>query len=476
MDRKEMFAKVGDGLRDPGSLADAMEKSGFSRKDVNAVRFMVSADEESFRTAVLSEDSASSSEAVTRLSEETSIARPAVASLVEDMRHALGLERPKKHDSELMEVKNAGNNTMVGPGGFIFRPNPDRARCFDLYRYKGEAREVEIPEAVVMGGLRYEVRTISDSAFKDTEVESIKLHKGIRSVGATAFKGCSRLASIMIPETVSEIGEGAFRECSALKSIEVEEGSPSFVSVGGLVYSKGLSALLHVPGGIEGAVEVHEGAKAIGPFAFWRCRGVSSVKLPESLESIGNSAFSGCTGLSSIHIPASVSSIGDYAFNECAGIEKFEVDAGNRNYKSVDGRLLTADMKTLVRAPGGIAGTVVVDDVEAIGMNAFGCCEKLEAVRIGPEVRSIGRDAFKGCTSMKTLEISEGVSSIDRYAFFGCKSLEKVRIPGSVTSMGTWAFGECDSLKKAEVPSTLELNPTFFPQGTEIVRMRGKNN
>ena len=476
MDRRELFEKIADRLRDPASLARTMSESGFDKKDVNVVKFMVSASEENFMTAAYSEDASASTKAVTKLSEETSIERATIASIIAEIRSTLGLVRSATHVSELMEVKNAGNNLMLGPGGFLFRPDPNRVRSLFLYRYVGEDRDVEVPEAVQMGGLRYEVDSIGDSAFKGTKVESVALHDGIRTVGATAFRDCTELKSMMIPRTVLEVGVGAFRGCSALPSIEVEEGSRGYASVDGIVYDKDLKELLHAPGGMGGDVKIPEGTERIGAFAFYGCEKMASV-LPDTMKSIGDSAFNGCSGLSAMRMPASLDSIGGYAFSGCSGIREFSVEDGNTTYSSIDGCLCSKDGKVLIKAPAGNETEARIPaSVEEVGTGAFGGCLKIEKARIGPGVRSVGQDAFKGCSNLKALEISEGVESIGKYAFFGCTSLEEVVVPDTVRSMGTWAFGDCSALKKASVPSSLELGPTSFAQSTEIVRRRGKNN
>jgi hypothetical protein len=303
------------------------------------------------------------------------------------------------------------------------------------------------------------------------------LHDGIKTVGATAFRGCTELKSMTIPRTVLEVGVGAFRGCSALPSIEVEEGSRGYASVDGIVYDRDLKELLHAPGRLAGDVKIPEGTERIGAFAFYGCERMTAVCLPDTLKAIGDSAFNGCSGLAALGIPASLDSIGGYVFSGCSGIEGFSVEDGNATYSSIDGCLCSKDGKVLIKAPAGDETEARIPaSVEEVGTGAFGGCLKIEKARMGPGVRSVGQDAFKGCSSLKTLEISEGVESIGKYAFFGCTSLEEVVVPDTVRSMGTWAFGDCSALKRASVQSSLELGPTSFPQNTEIVKRRGKNN
>ena len=56
---------------------------------------------------------------------------------------------------------------------------------------------------------------------------------------------------------------------------------------------------------------------SIGSFAFYICRGLTSIEIPNSVTSIGNRAFEGCSSLTSVEIPNSVTSIGDGAFFNC---------------------------------------------------------------------------------------------------------------------------------------------------------------
>jgi len=81
------------------------------------------------------------------------------------------------------------------------------------------------------------------------------------------------------------IGGGAFRDCTGLTSITI----PNSVT-------------------------------SIGSSAFSYCTGLTSVTIPNSVTSIGNNAFNSCTGLTSVTIPNSVISIGNYAFLGCIDV------------------------------------------------------------------------------------------------------------------------------------------------------------
>ena len=61
---------------------------------------------------------------------------------------------------------------------------------------------------------------MGNSAFEDCSgLTSMKISKGVTSIGYSAFEGCSRLTSIEIPNSVISIGGHAFYRCSSLISI-----------------------------------------------------------------------------------------------------------------------------------------------------------------------------------------------------------------------------------------------------------------
>ena len=98
----------------------------------------------------------------------------------------------------------------------------------------------------------------------------------------SAFRDCSGLTSITIPDSVTSIGDYAFDGCSGLTNITIPDSVTS-----------------------------------IGDLAFFGCSGLTSITIPDSVTSIGGSTFSGCSSLTSITIPDSVTSIKYAAFNNC---------------------------------------------------------------------------------------------------------------------------------------------------------------
>ena len=112
------------------------------------------------------------------------------------------------------------------------------------------------------------------------EVTYMNETRKVTSIRNEAFRDCSGLTSVTIPNSVTSIGDYAFRDCSGLTSVTI----PNSVT-------------------------------SIGNWAFFGCSGLTSVTIPNSVTSIGDRAFFGCSGLTSVTIPNSVTSIGGSAFD-----------------------------------------------------------------------------------------------------------------------------------------------------------------
>ena len=182
--------------------------------------------------------------------------------------------------------------------------------------------------------------------------------------------------------------------------------------------------------------------------AFYRCAGLTEVKIPNSVTSIVGSAFAS-TGLTTITIPGGVTTIGTFVFDQCNKLKRIEVAAENTTFTSVDGVLFSANKSTLVYCPNGRSGTYAVPDgVTTIGATAFAHCALLEGVSLPAGVTRIEASAFQECNHLKAFTLPQGVEEIGDYAFGMCQKLTEILIPHSVTELGVRAFAGCMGLSK----------------------------
>ncbi|MDY3978494.1 MAG: leucine-rich repeat protein [Tidjanibacter sp.] len=182
-------------------------------------------------------------------------------------------------------------------------------------------------------------------------------------IGSSAFRGCTSLTSITIPDSVTSIGEQAFWGCTSLTSITIPD---SVTSIGG--------------------------------GAFSGCTSLTSITIPDGVTSIGSSAFFGCTSLTSITIGDGVTSIGYSAFRGCTSLASF-----SGKFASADGRCLIVDNSLVAFARAGLTEYTIPDSVTSIGEQAFWGCTSLASITIGDGVTSIGYYAFYGCTSLASV-------------------------------------------------------------------------
>lgn len=130
------------------------------------------------------------------------------------------------------------------------------------------------------------VTEIEEYAFQDeTIIESVSLPDSLKSIGANAFDGCSKLRELTLPDSVEHIGDYAFADC-----------------------------------GIE-KLKLSNGMQDINMYAFYRNEKLKKVVIPGSVKVIGDYAFCQCTALEKVCIPMSVDKIGTQSFNGFPPIE-----------------------------------------------------------------------------------------------------------------------------------------------------------
>ena len=105
--------------------------------------------------------------------------------------------------------------------GIYYNINSDRTSVSVTYKgssYSSYANEysgaVTIPASVTYSGKTYSVTKIGYEAFRGCSgLTSVVIPNSVTSIGSWAFGYCSGLTSVEIPNSVTSISEGAFSYC-----------------------------------------------------------------------------------------------------------------------------------------------------------------------------------------------------------------------------------------------------------------------
>ncbi len=267
-----------------------------------------------------------------------------------------------------------------------------------------------------------------------TEITSVVIENGVKSIGSYAFQGCDHMNSVTIPDSVTSIRFMTFYGCSSLNSVAIPD---SVIN--------------------------------ISNWGFAYCTNLTNVTLPSGLTDITDGLFSH-TGLTSITIPASVSAIRYAAFHDCTNLTSvtilnpqtyFAPNSIFRNYPAsltlhgwADSTAQTYAQENGItfdafETSGSCGDSLTYSFDRSTGkmtISGTGAMDKYDSDDDAPWY------AFKDCIT--TLAVEDGVTSVSRMAFCYSANLTSATMAGSVADIGYFAFQNCPSLASVTV-----LNP-----------------
>ena len=338
--------------------------------------------------------------------------------------------------------------------------------------------------------------TKCDSSATEVEILSEINDIPVARINSDAFKNCTNLTKVKIPDSIKYIDSSAFYNCTALTEINIPDGIPSIEDE--LFYNCSSLTAITLPDSIT----------YIGGSAFSGCSNLKSINIPKNTEIIYGSAFYNCTSLTDIVIPDSVTGIGPETFYNCTSLKNLTLGKGltsigfltfyNCNnleniYVSDITAYLNCKYHTSLAEPMGYAKKLYIngqeptelflpDGVKQIPAYAFNGCTSLTSIHIPKSVESIDLSAFNGCNNLtditvdsengyyssidgnlldknrktlifyakgkqdKTYKIPDGVTTVGQDSLKECNNLERIIIPNSVTDIKQRAFYQCSNL------------------------------
>ncbi len=267
------------------------------------------------------------------------------------------------------------------------------------------------------------------------------------NIAENAFKDCTSLTNITLPNTINSIGANAFAGCSGLTKVIIPFlgdsraaalGETKFGYLFGTVaYTDSYTANgYEIPGSLVEVLVTD--ATNIAENAFKDCTSLTNVTISDSVQSIGSHAFSGCNGLTKITLPfagkSRTPSGGEQRFAYVFGTTDFP-----NSYDAYGFRLPDSLIE------------IVITDATIIHSETFWSCHKVGSITLPNTLTSIGSNAFRACSSLVNITIPTSVTSIGDYAFRGC-TFTSIVIPNSVMTMGARIFELSTSITEITIP------------------------
>ncbi len=419
--------------------------------------------------------------------------------------------------SVTVKVTMDGKSTYFSETVSIEVKNPYIQTGSSLTHYYGNGGLVTIPADLSLkeigtfafSNFDYIEKTAEELAFDDAEtskqwyigdntITKVVIPEGVEKIGAYAFANLTALEEVVFPSTLEHIDYGAFYGCTSLKKISFS-GENNLKLINSNAFENcNLSGKLDLSAACIVANYAFAGNKnlegfvtgdnlvSIGSYAFAGCKKLTDVTITADRVKYGTYAFTDCESLKEFTVNAAVlpegmfyqcdalekviigkdvNDIGAFAFRE-TGLTAFEVEAGNKAYKVVNGNIVvSADGKSLVAVAPTITGEFTTanlgdSDVTAVAKGAFSHNLKLTSVSL-PNVTEIADYGFASGKNLVSVSLG-ALTKLGEYAFFetGITALPNISLE---TELGKYAFSYTD-LQTVNVPDKMVLPEGIFSE------------
>lgn len=374
--------------------------------------------------------------------------------------------------------------TRVGTGWSVLNPEnvyfSDRLNDIARDAFAGctNLKAINIPDSVTLLGERaFEgcvglksvtvgkgVKTIPDFCFSNCiNVQELNI-KGAVNITTAAFKNCSSVVNLTLPDTLESIGTSAFVNCYSIVKITLGKrvkaiGNYSFANlpfcdeinfnspISGInknaFYNTGLSTT-----GIT--VNYLDNAKTVSLSGFEETN-VSVINLSKNFEGFSNHGR--IPNLRSINVEAE--NVNGFYSYQNALYKDDTIILAPQSVKTLQIKSGTTKIAPNAIRYNNLSIAVIPEGVTEIGDDAFADSTTLKAVKFPKTVEKICDRAFANCTRIKTLNIPEPIKYLGKRAFYNCSTLAAVVLPEGLTEIGTECFNSCKSIVSIVVPQSV---------------------
>lgn len=297
----------------------------------------------------------------------------------------------------------------------------------------------------------------TELVFAPSGCTSFKVMDGVRLIRNHAFRNCTELTELYLPDSVEWVGQNVFSGCAKLRSIRIPEKTV-FHHAAGLENTAWFDAFpdgemvyagccaYSIKGEIIEYIYNGDQVEQVGNYI--------EISIPEGIERLCSTAFK--PGVSKIRIPSTVYNL--IQFMNSSGVKWFigpnggwpeiEVSENSPYYFVNDQIIYSKDMKTLLFCLPQKTGRVEIPDtVERIAENAFSYCDKITEIVVPASVNTVETNAL-ACNPKKVVFL------------------------GVVENITTAAFGSMENteiVKPTQMTIPEEYNPYYGENGSEVV-------
>ena len=302
------------------------------------------------------------------------------------------------------------------------------------YDVDGVMTNIFIPEVVFepkisLVSLPSNLRNFGTGAVAGSSISSLNIPNGVTNIGYYAATLCSNMVSMAIGSGVKSIQDAAFHDCASLRSVSIPN---SVVDMG----TEAFSACVALR-----TATVGSGLRSIPKGTFAGCLSLIDVSIPSSITNIEDSAFTYCGSLKHVKLPDSVTAIGFTSFMYCVSLEEF------RCPPNLD-RMGSWAFGGCVAMTNFTASPLL----EELPDYAFTVCNSLGQIAIPEKCRKLGVACFSRCTSLTNIVWNDCLDDIGLNCFSECASLTEMRVPDTVSMIRPATFQGCTNLVSLSLP------------------------
>lgn len=269
--------------------------------------------------------------------------------------------------------------------------------------------------------------TIGAEAFADSSVQTVDLFDSVTTIGAGAFRNCTSLTELVLPESVTSIGADAFTGCTALTKLVL----PAVLD------NQDISAFEGVDTSVIRISDVATDEQVAAWNEKLNTPWYDPVERESEYHTITEMPYAETTP-QDFWYDSEFLRLDDYDGYELNLYLPRSIDDVPMNMISAN--VLNSAKNTWDEVTLPVKSVVIPETAKELVGEAFSDCPDLEVVICYAPLEIVPYNAFANCTSLKNVIFVNGVRNIEMNAFSNCPALEAVYLGNSVEVIDETAF------------------------------------